>query len=364
MRDSYALYVDQLQGEYKDVFQQVETYVSTQNVDEDTVEAHMGELLDLFLNAQQEGKSVNRIVGDDMESFCKNFCSEFTWENKAMNIVERWKNVAWIILVLEGLDVVFLLIGGITAGDNLVELLMTESTFNLTGYVMGFVVVWFIYTIMDYITQKVMFKLKKGSVAKRIWDIVKVIVVIGCFFIIFAMMENESLRLLALPSWVLAGAAGVFLVVYYVINSKRIKERKAHKISFWGMVQEEVNSDFPGEFQKEMQKMFEKKNKKLLKKGKPEMTWKEFVDDREREIRKGLKWKVLYDWGPVIITIPLGVIEYLNSGFGPDLIVYIVILFVCEFLCLKGVWKLLYSGFKTNIAWVDMERRRMERTGE
>ena len=51
MRDSYILYMDKLQGEYKEIFQQIDLYFSTQNVDEDTHEEYMGDLLDIFLLA-------------------------------------------------------------------------------------------------------------------------------------------------------------------------------------------------------------------------------------------------------------------------------------------------------------------------
>lgn len=353
MRDSYALYTDQLKDEYKEVFAQVETYVSTQNVDDDTVEANMGELLDTFLNAQKDEKPVEEIVGNDIESFCKNFCSEFGWGNKAMNIIEKWRNVAWLIFILETLDVIFILIGVLLGEDSLSSLWKTDSTFNLTGYFMGFVIVGLIYTVIDYITRKIMFKLKKNSITSKIWTVVKIGVAVGCFFIIFMMMGNEKLNLFALPSCVLAAASGIFLAVYYMINKDRVKERKEHKISFIHMVKNEVKANLD----EEMEKVYQKKNRRLAKKGKPILTKKEFIDWKEKEINKSIKLKRLYDWAPLIIAIPFGIVEYLNHGFSADFIMYIVILLTCEFLVFKGLWKIVNSSNKMDMEWIEKQKK-------
>lgn len=364
MRDSYALYSEQLQGEYKEAFAQVEAYVNTQNVDEDTVEAHLGELLDTFLNAQEEGKPVEKIVGDDMESFCKNFCSEFTWENKAMNFVERWKSLAWVILAIEGFDVLCLILGALSAGDSVGEVLMTESSFNLTGYLIGIMIVWGIYMILDYVTQKIMFRLESGSVAAKMWKVAKVVVLIAGFLIIFAMLGNEELNFIHLPSWVLAVAAGLFLVVYYMMNRKRVQERKAHKISFWGMVQDQVETDMPSEFAKEMRKQFEKKNQKLLKKGRPEMTWEEFLEDKEKETNQMEKLKYFYIGGPIVIVLTMAIIEYVNAGLSVDFMIFVVILLLVECAFFGGFWKVEKSVLKTRRNWLAAEHSRMEEQTE
>ena len=359
MRDSYALYSDQLKGEYKDAFAKVETYVNTQNVDEDTVEAHMGELLDTFLIAQEEGKPVEKIVGDDIESFCKNFCSGFTWENKALNIVDTWKRLAWVVFIIEGLDVLFLILGSLSEWESVGELLMTESSFNLTGYLLGIVSIGVIYTIVDYITRRIMFKLEKGSVAAKAWKVFKVVVLIASVLIIFMMLRDDRLNFLHLPSVVLVAVAGLFLVVYYAINRKRVQARKEHKISFWGMVQEQVETDMPSEFAKEMRNQFEKKNQKLVKKGKPEKTWEEFLEDKEKETNQMEYFKYFYMGGPIVICLVMGIIEYLNAGFSTDFVIFIVILLLVEVLIFGGFWKVEKSVLKTRRSWLAAERSLM-----
>ena len=75
MKDSYVFYKDKLQGEYKDVFDQVEMYVNCENIDELTREDRLGSLLDMLLSAQESGRPVKKVVGNSIEDFCKMFCS-------------------------------------------------------------------------------------------------------------------------------------------------------------------------------------------------------------------------------------------------------------------------------------------------
>ena len=77
-----------------------------------------------------------------------------------------------------------------------------------------------------------------------------------------------------------------------------------------------------------------------------------------------LKWKWLYDWAPLIVTVPMGIVEYLMNGFSVDLILYVAILFACEFLILKGMWKLVSSAVKTNMTWIERQRRKMREEEE
>lgn len=55
MRESYLLYKEKLQGEYFRTFDKIEVYCLT-HMDEDRQEESLTELLDIFLNAQEEEK--------------------------------------------------------------------------------------------------------------------------------------------------------------------------------------------------------------------------------------------------------------------------------------------------------------------
>lgn len=55
MKDSYIFYKDKLGKEYLAVFEQVELYVLSRNVDESAIEERLGELLDIFLSTEAAG---------------------------------------------------------------------------------------------------------------------------------------------------------------------------------------------------------------------------------------------------------------------------------------------------------------------
>ena len=71
MKADYILLQDRLKGEYKDAFQKVQMYSTSNLIGEDTESELMMELLDHMLMAQEEGKPVSTIVGDDIEGFCE-----------------------------------------------------------------------------------------------------------------------------------------------------------------------------------------------------------------------------------------------------------------------------------------------------
>ena len=82
MKADYILLQDRLKGEYKDAFQKVQMYSTSNLIGEDTESELMMELLDHMLMAQEEGKPVSTIVGDDIEGFCEIFFCKYNDGNR------------------------------------------------------------------------------------------------------------------------------------------------------------------------------------------------------------------------------------------------------------------------------------------
>lgn len=360
MRDSYGLYVDKLQGEYMEVFQKIDRYVLTKNIDHDTMDTQMGELLDAFLLAQEEGKPVENIVGNDLEKFCKNFGTQFGWKNNLMNLFDRWKNLAWIFVVFGGIDMVFI-IRDIISGEK-VNIGDYWFNFNITGYLLAGLVIMVIDIIVNIVTKNLLFKKKNTKgIIKIINGLHIVTIIIDFMIIIFVLLQTDRFNFLKLPSWILFIVGGIYLIAYYWFNKERVKERKKNKVSLFGMIKEEIEMNTDVEFQKEMQKKYEKKRARMLKKGKEAWSWEEFVTYQEKDVQKAYKLKPLYDWVPLIITFPYGFLWYLDNGFGIDLIIYVVILLVTEFLVIKGMWKIVKSALDEKSAWITVEKKKMEK---
>lgn len=80
MRDSYVFYADRLTGEYKDAFAGVETYALSISIDEETQNEKLDELLDMFLSAQEAGTPLEKIIGNNMDRFCKNYFFRYQYK--------------------------------------------------------------------------------------------------------------------------------------------------------------------------------------------------------------------------------------------------------------------------------------------
>ena len=68
---------EDLEGAYKDAYERVELYALTTNMGEAVKDEMLMNLLDSLLNAQKKGKPVEKIVGKDIEQFCKDYFQEY-----------------------------------------------------------------------------------------------------------------------------------------------------------------------------------------------------------------------------------------------------------------------------------------------
>ena len=76
----YVMLEDQLTDDYKEIFAKIKLYTTIHEIDENTCNEMLMDLLDMLLEAQKNGDAVESIVGEDVELFCHNYfsgiCSE------------------------------------------------------------------------------------------------------------------------------------------------------------------------------------------------------------------------------------------------------------------------------------------------
>lgn len=354
MRDSYGLYVEKLQGEYKETFEQIMTYMATQNNDKNSEESQMGELLDTFLQAQEEGKPVSKIVGNDLEAFCKNFGSQFGWESKVLHAVDRWKSAAWIIFVFSAIDLIFLVVDYLSGEQ--VDWFAVDTEFNWTVYILWFLCMGAVFTILDFITQKMMFKYSKKSFAIRTLNIVRVLLVIACLVLYVLFVNAEAFQVFELPLWILCVLSGGYLFLYYVFNRKRVKEKKESKISFWKLVQEESSKNIDAT----MEKKFASKNKWRRRFGRRELSFEKFIELEERECKLTEMLNRLCVAVPFLICVGMCVTDYFDNGIeNPgELFLCVVFVFIIEVVLMYFLYN-IYSVSLENIRnWIKKEREK------
>lgn len=347
MKDSYVFYKDKLNAEYKSVFEQVEMYVLTQNIDESTMEERLGELLDSFLSAQNAGKQVQKITGDSIERFCRTFCSDFGPKNRVMRILDWVKSIAWVLVAISALDVLWLLLDASETGE--FDLWHSISSLNLSMYLIAVTLFGFLFIITNLVLRRLMFK--KKQVSMGVWKTAVCVEAVISFAGIYAMISMIEWNLFVAPTWIVALVSGIYLLVYYPILGKKNRRRK---VKFSDLVEE----DFQKETAKTMTKKFEKAKVKSLKKGKGELSLDDFLEQEENLCAKSGKTKYFYYTFPAVLTAVLAISQYLSEGFDShlDAFLYIAIMLAIEYSIILWFYKLERKSCAARMAWIQSKR--------
>ena len=95
-------YKEQLHGQYRSVYERVEHLLFVELRDEEEQADRMSYLLDIFLSAQADGLPVEKVVGNDLRAFCRDFLdassAKLTWRY----ILRSIKTIAFCYLWLLG----------------------------------------------------------------------------------------------------------------------------------------------------------------------------------------------------------------------------------------------------------------------
>jgi DNA-binding ferritin-like protein (Dps family) len=344
MLDSYGLYINQLQGEYRKVFQTICTYVEAKRIDQDALRERMEELLDVFLSAQEAGRPVTKIVGDDTERFCKNFCESFGWKNRLLSYLDDLCSLTWVVFIWSIAAIVFEWTEPGDGGN--IDWLHLTADYNIGGVLLGLVLVFFLSGIVNETVQRVMFSLKKFSmnIITGIEIALFLLSVIG----LILLATTDSSVIYNPPIWICILICAGYLILYQIGNRKRIQERKKHKISFFSMVASESEKTFP----EEMQKTFTKQNQKRVKQGKAPLSWEEFIEDRRANCQKLRKWKWFYFVCPLIIAILCTVVFFINENPSSEVVVFAITVLAAEYAVFLLFWTVETSAIKTTEKWI------------
>lgn len=153
--------------------------------------------------------------------------------------------------------------------------------------------------------------------------------------------------LLNIPSIVEVLVLAVYLIIYYLVNYKRLRVEKEvkSKVSF--------SDRMANELAPTMQKKFEKKNAKLIKKGKAPYSWQEFVENENRETNKLPKTAKFYFAVPIIIVVIMLGIMIPTDGFESttDIFSFVGIMLILEYVIVFFFYKVEMSFYKIRVKW-------------
>lgn len=351
MKDSYVFYTDKLSGEYKEVFDQIEMYVNSQNADEIATEERLGELLDIFFSAEKSGKPVWQITGHNLERFCKAFCSDFGIKSHILHIVDWLKSIAWLLAILSLVDLVFP--EEEAAGAGLAGILSIPISLNLFGYLVGLAAAGMLAMIANALLRRMMFRVKRVSI--RGLRAAACLAAVLSFFIVLWFLDESRMNIIACPAWIVAAGSAAYLAAYYLLCKKRIKRPK---VKFGDLVREEIQKDMAGE----MGKKYEKARRKSLKKGTGDLTFEEFLEKEERECDALEKKKSFYYLFPIAVIAVVVLVMFWAEGFESisDLMIFVGVQMVIQYMLMSALWKAAYAGIVERRAWIQAKKREME----
>lgn len=351
MKDSYYFYTDKLTGEYKEMFDRVDMYIGTTKTDEQTREERMGQLLDMFLTAQQSGKPVVRIVGRDVEAFCKEFCADFDWKNQAWRILDGMKSLAKFLLVMACIDIAFMLCDW--ADGIPVDFWSYSSSLNLGGYLLGVLAAAVVAWISNFVVRRFMFR--TGKVSMRVLKAVIWIFAIGTFALCMVFVFSEKTNVIVYPVWVEAAGSAVYLVIYRILNRKRSQEDSRGKVKFSELVELEMENTFGDD----MEKLYKKANKRSVRKGKGELSREAFLKKQEKNCRNREKFVWFYYVYPIANIVVAVTATALEGGFEStaDLLIFLGIMLAVQYAFAMFFRKLDKEYTKKLRAWIESQAK-------
>jgi DNA-binding ferritin-like protein (Dps family) len=332
--EGYLLYEKDLSGEYKETFKMISAYVSAELVDEVTASNYLTELLDSFLNAQHDGRPVESIVGNDIESFCRNFCADFTYKERLYKIWDYMNGLAWVVFWLSVVDML----------DAQSSLFAAESSSNISGYIIAALFGLTISSIFDMVSTHIMFRHKK--INPKIIVVLSGLLAVAMFAVYILIFNRKILDIsLTMPAFAPAAAAACFLIIYYIGNRKRRKAYKENSVSIWKTDTQSLAADLEVQMEK----------KRLKKNMEPEaFLEKEMRETEKLEVFGKFEW-IVY----VLVTVVFLAVQMPSMETVFDGVVYVMIIAAIEFIVYRAVHSFFAKVVDRRKKWAQNYRAKM-----
>lgn len=337
MLDTIAM-AAQLEGEYRTVFEKADMYGLLENSSEENVyDDKMMNLYDLLMQAQTDKIPVSKIVGEDIEGFCKSYFKEekektFKW----LSVAKFIYNIAWWGMIAGILEVIFPEEGssvGFFPEVNIMPLII--------GFSLGLFMVF-----LGLIAKKTVLKSKKLKPIVFYFLIIFVLVI----SVVLAMVISVKIGIeLKVKAGLLLILSGLYVVVYLIIRSvwrycehgtitryskeeqRRLKAEKAEKEEF----NKDVAKQNVVQTAKDMRSRYKRLSQRHEKKYGESMTLQQYKDKLNKELKDFDKHGIIYlvidalfVLGPTIYIIST---DGLTDGVWYGVIMTVIFLFVYRF---------------------------------
>ncbi|MEE1315202.1 MAG: hypothetical protein UHS49_05505 [Faecalimonas sp.] len=269
----------QLHGEYKAAFEWMDIYSMSLEMDAQIKDEKLMEFYDFLVEAEYEGKSVEKIVGRDIEIFAKNLFEEKKESYGLKDLFEGLFVISFTVLLIA-----------------VTNLLLDDTKIDLLPIVTVLGIAWIINKFVKHFLQPMALK-------KKMKPIVYCFIALGSYlfsfvlaFIICGILDLQ----LYMNSWTLIVFAGAYFVTYLIIKvvlkwregDKAYNQRKEEK-----KIVKEFNKEIAKDSQTEicvkmMAKRFQRIQKRRNKRGK-EYTFEDFATLIRKEKSTSKKWNIV-----------------------------------------------------------------------
>ena len=353
MLNSYAFHISKLNSEYRDVFNRIRDYVIANNIDDIRGEEMLSEVMDSFLASQEEGRDVNKVIGGDLQVYCKDLCSEIGIKSRIISVFELISPVFTIYAIMSLLDI-YDYITVISSG-NAVSFFSYRSHNSLLAYLIGGLIVIVTGIISRAVTRKLIFS--DPARYKKISSAVRGVTVVA-ILLVFIFLFKDSTTPEGTYLWLGIASCVVFFGVRHIIYKDSIKYKKENSISiaeFTG-----IDSQAASDIENQEMKRFNKINNKNKLKGKSEISFDAFLDMEEKKCnsfdRKPAFFVVMAIGGTLLGLL----LVFATGGFAipADVVFFLIILLLAEGIIMYGLYKIINAGTRARLKWIEVKRSR------
>ncbi|MBQ4384192.1 MAG: DUF1048 domain-containing protein [Firmicutes bacterium] len=350
MINSYAIYIEKLGPEYKSVFKKIIDYVTANNMDEVRNEEMLSEVMDTFLTAQSEGRNVEQVIGGDLESFCRQLCSDIGIKSRIISFLETMQPIVIVLAILNALDL-FEMLRKLSDGEK-ISFLTYRGNENIFAFLLGGLIVIAVGYIGRFFIRKYIFT--KPDTYKKLAFIIRtvtLVLVLAAIIILFHNTEAKGTYL-----WASLLFCIIFLTAYSFITRESRQYKKENRISLLELA--DSSPDIRLDIGKMELKRFEKLNRNKVRKGQPELTFEEFLDHEEKNCASWDKRPSFYVFLVIASTVLGLVFTFFVSGFEsfPDMLFFIGVTLAVESIVIYGIYRLTDTGTKERLRWVKAKR--------
>lgn len=204
---NYNAMLADLEPRWREVFVRAQTYANLNGIDRDFANERLGELFDMLVTAQSEGKPVRRITGGNPERFCRELFSDYNLKERFKALPKFLFRIAYIIFIFSIFDLV--------CDCKKLSDIWTHTT-PMIYYISGICMTFVFELINIFIITPRMLKSKRIARWERTSLFVLVALVIGSVALEMKLGIAESFKA---RTWMVTAVSGAFALVYLLVRS-------------------------------------------------------------------------------------------------------------------------------------------------